>query len=207
MTFMHCDTSPFDVCHGFRTKTEPFQLHILVCSVPLCGWRHPEASSTWGSASALRVVTVPKRNRPLKDKHDYSESRYLFLMWVCASVWPPLDKVHPEGKTDALFGQTFPWLISPLQSLFCFLTGVTLCKQIACVTLKPFNRHYCTYMCTINTINRCGIGTNKHSADNKKTVRIGFKPIIRFLVLLINWLRNQKYASWILCLLCAFFPC
>lgn len=153
MTFLSCWR-----LSCFLKKSEPLQLHILVCSATLWGWRNPEAWSTWGSASAFKVVTVPKRNRPLNDKHDYSESRYLILMCVCARMWPPLNKVDPEGKTDALFRQTFPWLISPLQSLFYFLTEVTLCKQIAHVTSKHFNGHY---KYTINTINRCCNGTTK----------------------------------------------
>lgn len=150
MTFLHYDTSPVDVCLVFWKKwTIPAarpstQCHTLGLT--------PSRSSTWGSSSVFRVVTVLKRNRPLKDKHDYSDSRYLILMCVCASVWPPLDKVHPEGKTDALFRQTFPWLISPLQSLFYFLTEVTLCKQIARATSKHFTGHH---KCTVNTINRC----------------------------------------------------
>lgn len=141
----------------FSEKSEPFQLHILVCSATLCSWRHPEAA-LGEVLQHLEVATLPKRNRPLKDKHDYLEGLYMILICMCASVWPPLDKVHPEGKTDAVFRQTFPWIISPLQSLFYFLTEVTLCKQIARVTSKHFSGHY---KCTINTIHRCCNGTAK----------------------------------------------
>lgn len=142
MTFLPYDTSPVDVGLVFWKKVNRSSCTSSVV-VP-----HSEADAILKPAAlgevlqAFRAVTVPRRSRPLKDKHGYSESRYLILMCVCASMWPTLDEVHPEGKTDALFRQTFPWLISPLQSLFYFLTEVTLRKQVTRATSKHFDGHY-----------------------------------------------------------------